>query len=739
MDSFSWAIVGATLVLLVVVMAAMAMGRRRREARDAAALAGAQARNLHLPASLHPQIDPAVCIGSLSCLRACPEGDILGIVGGAARLIRGANCIGHGRCALECPVGAIRLVFGTSERGVDLPEIDAAFESSRPGVHVVGELGGMGLIRNAVTQGKEVAQTLASRRGPVPEGGVEVAIVGSGPAGLATALACRHAGMSFRVLEQDTVGGTIAHYPRQKIVMTDPLELPFFGRLKSYTLSKEDLLALWVRAIVRAGLKVEEGVKVTGLDGGDGDFTLATDQGPVRSRKVVLATGRRGTPRKLGVPGEDGSKVAYRLIDPEQYAGAKVLVVGGGDSALEAAIALAEESDAEVCLSYRSSAFGRCREANRLHFEKLVATGRVRALMSSQVVEVRPKEVVLATGEPGQMASWVLPNDYVLALIGGELPLEFLQKMGVDVKRFHGEAPKAAVSPGPGVRESRALADERRRRRLAWLLGMLGVATVSILALKGWDYYLLHGVQRLKSAGHVALKPAGSWGHGVGLVATAFMLSNFLYALRKRLGLLKGRTTIRTWLTFHMFVGFMSPLVILFHAAFQANNVLALGTLASLVVVVGTGVIGRFVYGLVPSEGDAALEPADVLAEIERARGQVEAALPAAAAKELLEALGASKPRSFVSAVLRVATERIRVGSQLRRLRPQVEDAARFAQLQTAVLRLARLKVQVDFLRGFKRLLAGWRLFHAVLAGFLVLAIAAHIGVSLYLGYRWVL
>ncbi|MGZ6135088.1 MAG: NAD(P)-binding domain-containing protein, partial [Myxococcaceae bacterium] len=262
-------------------------------------------------------INPDICIGSLSCLKSCPEGDILGMVGGSARLIQADHCIGHGRCAAECPVDAIKLVFGTSERGVDLPMVDQYFESSRPGVHVVGELGGMGLIRNAVAQGLQVGQRLAATA-PRRQG-TEVVVVGGGPAGLAAALALKAAGRSFRVLEQGTLGGTIANYPRQKVVMTEPLQVPYLGRISKKRISKEELLAAWQQALKKAAIRVDEGVRVLAIEGNDGAFRVQTDKGYVDAGKVVLATGRRGTPRKLGVPGETLPKVTYRLIDAEQY------------------------------------------------------------------------------------------------------------------------------------------------------------------------------------------------------------------------------------------------------------------------------------------------------------------------------------------------------------------------------------------------------------------------------------
>src|SRR5467141_2927631 len=266
--------------------------RRRRHRKSATSLREAQERGVQIPLTLHPVIDPDICIGSLTCLKSCPEGDILGVVNGAARLIHADHCIGHGRCAAECPVGAIKLVFGSSERGVDLPMVDQYFESSRPGVHVVGELGGMGLIKNAITQGVQVSQRLAQviRPNGAAGGTVDVAIVGGGPAGLATALGLKSAGRTFRVLGQGSLGGTIANYPRQKVVMTEPAQIPFYGKLGKRKISKEELLSVWQGALRKAGVRIDEGVTVDSIEGKDGAFRVVTKQGTVQARKVVLAT-----------------------------------------------------------------------------------------------------------------------------------------------------------------------------------------------------------------------------------------------------------------------------------------------------------------------------------------------------------------------------------------------------------------------------------------------------------------
>ncbi len=729
---------GATALAAGVHLA----GRRRRARRDAAALAERIDRRQHLARSLHPVIDPDVCIGSLSCLDACPEGDILGIIDHAARLVHADHCIGHGRCAAECPVGAIRLVLGSAERGVDLPEVDEWFESSRRGVHVVGELGGMGLIRNAVAQGLQAAERLAET---TPSGG-EVVVVGAGPAGLATALGLTARGVPNRVLEQDTVGGSIAHYPRRKLTLTEPLDLPIAGRIGRRQISKEELLDAWQRAIGKARLRIASGVKVGGIEGRDGRFTVLTSAGPVEAAKVVLATGRRGTPRRLGAPGEELPKVVHGLREPEAFDGARVLVVGGGDAAVEAAIQLATGSTAQVALAYRGPELSRCRAANRARFEELVAARRVAAHLSAEVRAITAAAVLLERA--GRAVE--LPNDAVVLALGGELPVQFLASVGVAMHRFHGEAPgelarpaPAAPHPGlhPGPRRAlprRARAERRILVLLRLLYAVAGLALLGWLAAKGADYYRLPRAARLASPLHPLLKPAGPWGHGVGIAATAVMLGNFLYAARKRVRRLRALGSIRGWLDFHVFVGFMSPLVIAFHAAFQSNNGLATGTAAALGGVVVTGIVGRFIYGVVPADGGKGAELEDLAADFARIRAWAapQLDLAGASAHALLDrATAPVKAGSLAAVFLRMPVEALALRLRILGLRRHLADRAGYRELRDALLRLGRLRWQLRFYRSLKRLLRGWRVFHAALAVFLVLAIAAHIAVSLFLGY----
>jgi thioredoxin reductase/ferredoxin len=728
---FASTVVAAILVGSAAGVAVVHLVRRRaQDRRDAAALEEKVAKNQDVPRSLYPVIDPEICIGSLACAKACPE-DVLGIVGGVGKLVSADQCIGHGKCAVECPVGAITLKMGTAARGVELPEVDEWFESSRPGVHVVGELGGMGLIKNAINQGTQAAKHLAEtcpRGGPGPD----VVIVGAGPAGLATAFGLHAAGLTYRIFDQGSVGGTIANYPRQKIVMTEKMKVALAGTIGRSTISKEELLESLQRAIAKNEVKVEEGVKVERIEGDDGAFTVHTSAGPVPARKVVLATGRRGTPRKLDAPGEQSSKVTYALIDPDQYRKKRVLVVGAGDSALEAAAQLVEEAHAQVTISYRGDSFARAREANRKRVEALEAKRRLAILFGSEVKEIRADEVDLVQkGQPVR-----IPNDYVIVLIGGELPTEFLKKAGVEMVKYHG---KTIVRPLPQVRDE-AHPRFLRRHRTAVLYAVLGATIVAFLALKGWHYYVLGPAARRASPMHRAFKPAGHWGHGVGVVATAFMLSNFLYAARKRWDWTRRMGHIRDWLHFHVFVGFMSPLVIAFHAAFQSRNLLASGTTLALWVVVGTGIIGRFIYGMVPSVEGHVEELEELAAKFERTREKAQPILEKSRNRERLEAVLDLATRKVPSGSLLLLVVRVPWSAlvlrwrlwSVRRNLPDPEAAARF---RDSLVRLNRIRFQIAFYNGLRGLLRVWRVFHASLAIFLVLIMTAHIALSLYLGY----
>ena len=384
------------------------------------------------PASLHPIVDHVKCIGCGSCIKACPEmphHTVLGLINGKADLVSPTECIGHGACRTACPVDAITLVFGTARRGVDLPKVSPWFETNVAGVFVAGELGGMGLIRNAVEQGRQAMDQIAARRPRGKNGQLDVVIVGAGPSGFAASLAALEKKLRFVTIEQESLGGCVFQYPRGKIVMTQPATLPLVGKIDVTLTSKEQLLELWLDAQKRTGLEIRCNERVEAVSADGDGFLVKTTKGELRAATVLLSVGRRGTPRKLGVPGEDMSKVVYRLIDPDQYTGQKVLVVGGGDSALEAAASLAE-AGATVALSYRGEAFQRAKTRNRERVKAAVEKGSLRLLLKSEVKAITEDRVAIVQDGKGLH----LPNDAVIVNAGGILPTEFLKKVGIHVE-----------------------------------------------------------------------------------------------------------------------------------------------------------------------------------------------------------------------------------------------------------------------------------------------------------------
>ncbi|HYL71354.1 MAG TPA: NAD(P)-binding domain-containing protein, partial [Candidatus Dormibacteraeota bacterium] len=356
-------------------------------------------------------------------------------VSGRATLVSPGDCIGHGACKAACPVGAINLVFGSERRGVDLPVLSPPFESNVPGIFVAGELGGMGLIRNALEQGRQAIESIAARRRASSER-LDVVIVGAGPAGFAASLAALARRMRCVTVEQESLGGSVFQYPRGKLVMTAPATVPLIGKVNLRQTNKESLLRFWQDAEHKTGVKINYRERVDEIASEPGGFVVRTNRAQYRTQTVLLAIGRRGTPRKLGVRGEELPKVVYRLIDPEQYKGQKVLVVGGGDSALEAAVSISEAAGSSVTLSYRGETFDRAKARNRERVQLAERHGRIAVLMKSNVKEIQPDSVAIE--QDGRMLT--LANDAIIVSAGGVLPTEFLRRVGIAVQTKYGTA-----------------------------------------------------------------------------------------------------------------------------------------------------------------------------------------------------------------------------------------------------------------------------------------------------------
>jgi thioredoxin reductase/NAD-dependent dihydropyrimidine dehydrogenase PreA subunit len=412
------------VMLLVVVL--YARRKRRINTHHTVQLHESIESGLTEPPTLHPVVDLARCMGSGACVKACPE-RALGVVNGKAVLINAAHCIGHGACRFACPVEAIKLVFGTEKRGVDIPNISPNFETNVPGIFIAGELGGMGLVRKAAEQGRQAIESIRKKQ-TAGKADFDVLIVGCGPAGISAGLSAMEHKLRYKIVEQeDSLGGTVYHYPRQKIVMTAPVELAIIGKTKFAEVRKETLLEFWLDVVRKTGLQISFQERMDGIEKQGDGFVVKTDKGSYTARSVLLAMGRRGTPRKLEVPGEESAKVLYRLIDPEQFKGQAVLVVGGGDSALEAAIALSEQDGTKVILSYRAAAFSRVKQKNRVMLEQQQQNGRLQVLLNSKVQRIQEQAVEIEY--EGQVQQH--PNDIVIVCAGGLLPKPLLEKVGI--------------------------------------------------------------------------------------------------------------------------------------------------------------------------------------------------------------------------------------------------------------------------------------------------------------------
>ena len=430
-------IYGTTFLLILIVLIIYLRSKKKASKLVEQKIQQAKSDGTFEPVSLHPVVDVGGCIQTGACIAACPEKDILGIVNGKATTINASQCIGHGACFHACPTEAITLCIGTEKRGVELPHVNEKFESNIAGISIAGELGGMGLIKNAVEQGKQAVENIAKAIDKKHETEYDLIVVGAGPAGISAMLTAKKLGLKAVCLEQDSLGGTVFTFPRSKIVMTAPMDLPLYGKVKLHETSKGELLKIWKEAISKNDIQIIERTKVEGIKPENNHFIIdAKDGKQFTAKHVLLSIGRRGTPRKLGCEGEESENVAYKLLEPEEISGKNIIVVGGGDSAIESAMLLADNNN--VSISYRKDAFARIKPKNKERINQYIEAEKIKPLFNTNLTKVEKDFVILNSSSTKE--DMKLENDLVYIFAGGELPSVFLQNIGLTITKKFGEA-----------------------------------------------------------------------------------------------------------------------------------------------------------------------------------------------------------------------------------------------------------------------------------------------------------
>jgi len=733
----SWTILLALAVALTVVLTTLLARRQelvamkhRLEERETAIQRGSHHARLQ-----YPSIDLSRCIGCGSCVRACPEEGVLDLIHGQALVIHGARCVGHGRCAAECPVGAIALTLGDLSERKDIPVLEQGNEAAgRPNLFLAGEITGFALIRTAIEHGKSVAVEVAKRKrlGLLPQPssqGVELLIVGSGPAGLACALEAKRQGLQFLVVDQDTLGGTVAKYPRRKLVMTQPVELPLAGRLSKQSYEKEELMATWERIAKEQELPIRTGVRFLGVTPTEKElYRVDTTDGALVASAVCLALGSRGTPRRLGVPGEDLRKVGYSLVDAQSFTGRRILVVGGGDSAVEAAMGLAEQTGNQVTLSYRSAAFTRIKARNEKRLERCQQRGMLEVLLQSNVTTIREQEVELTVETEEGIAMRTLPNDEVFIMAGGVPPFPLLEQAGVSFDHSDRGAENLVLARGVGLMPALLVALTMTLASLAWFVWQQ-------------DYYSLELAARPQHSAHAWLRPSAGFGLFAGVTAAGLILLNLSYLARRSSFLSFFRLgSLQAWMTSHVGTGILALVAALLHSAFRPQDTVGGHAFLGLLFLIGTGAIGRYLYSFVPHAANGReLELEEIRADLARMSAEWDRD-NRAFGQEVQTEVDRLIHRGRWSGILPLQVLAL-LGQQwalrrsLRRLRRHGRaEGVPSAQVKR-ILALARrahwnalLATHFEEVRG---ILASWRYFHRWMALLMVLLVTVHIVTAL--------
>jgi len=685
----------------------------------------------------HPVIDLTRCLGCGTCVAACPEEGVLDLVHGQAAVVNGARCVGHAACERECPVGAITVTLGDVSERRDIPAITESLEAvGSPGLFLAGEVTAQALIKTAVEQGASVAAEVARRvreQGAVRRDGVlDLCVVGAGPAGLSCSLEAKRQGLDFVTLDQESgPGGTVAKYPRRKLVLMQPVTLPLHGRLDRMTYTKEELVALWRRIAADHALPIRGGETFVGVERrAGGEFVVRTESGKLAARHVCLALGRRGSPVKLGVPGEDLPKVAYSLLDARSYQGRRILVVGGGDGAAETALGLAAQPGNRVTLAYRKESFFRVRARNQEKLDAAIARKRIDVLFGSRVLEVRNGAVDLEVVNGLGPEKRTLGNDEVFVMAGGVPPFEALQRSGVSFDPKLLPPSRPVVEQGTGLVRALAIGFSLALAALLW-------------TLVHFDYYGLPLAERPAHPKHHVLRPGRGLGLEFGILAAVLIGVNLLYLVRRSPRFRFEAGSLRAWMTSHVATGILAFLCAVLHGAMAPRSTPGGHAFWALAVLLATGAIGRYFYAWVPRAANGReIALAEAKARLERrlsSGGDGDRRFRESALKDVAALVERRQWRSsFFGRVLALAG----VERDLRALAQRLARAGRAEGVPDAEVRetialareAGRAALMVAHYEDLRAVLSTWRYLHRWVAVLMVVLVLLHVVSALTYG-----
>lgn len=731
----SWALlVGVVLVLGLALSVVLSRREELEEMREGVERRELAVRNGAEAQLQSPVIDLSRCLGCGTCVRSCPEDGVLDLVHGQAAVINPGRCVGVAACERECPVGAITVTLGDLSKRDDVPALAGLEAEGTPGLFLAGEVTAHALIKTAVEHGSAVGEEVARRKrdlGLHSERGVlDLCIVGAGPAGLACSLEAKKQGLKFVTIDQERgVGGTVAKYPRRKLVLTQPVEMPLYGRLDQKSYTKEELMDLWSDIAHKAELPIRGGEVFGGLSrDAYGRFVVRTEAGNYLARNVCLALGRRGVPRMLGVPGEELPKVAYSLIDAASYQNRRVLVIGGGDTAVETALGLSEQPGNQVTLSYRKETFFRIRKRNEERLEEAVHSGRLTVVHRSHVRAIHPDSVELTVEGANGPESWALPNDDVFIMAGGVAPTDLLKRSGVSFDRD----PLAAAAAGPQERGTGVL------RALAIGLGLSVLALV--FALWHQEYYLLPPHQRAAHLKHDLLRPSQGVGLWLGVLATLLIGVNLFYLVRRSDRFKFAWGSLQGWMTSHVATGILAFLFAMLHGGMEPRDTVGGQAFWALFVLIVTGAIGRYFYAWVPRAANGREldleETRRKLDDVSREWDAKDRKFSERAQKEMAALARAKQWKSsFFGRVLALIAGERDLSRVLGRLRTQARaegvPVERSRQVLSTARRVYRASVMASHYEDLRAVLASWRYLHRWVAVLMVILVLFHIVYSL--------